>query len=48
VAGSPDSLEQTDRFGIQQGQRVLAHYRGGVGRANLVACWFDFVLTLID
>ncbi|CAG8488201.1 33961_t:CDS:2 [Racocetra persica] len=42
--GCPDTLDQMDQVvmqmdrHIQSGQRVLAHCRGGVGRAGLVAC----------
>ncbi|GBB87214.1 hypothetical protein RclHR1_13650008 [Rhizophagus clarus] len=42
--GCPDTLEQIDSVvthidrHIQQGRKVLAHCRGGVGRAGLVAC----------
>ncbi|CAG8453833.1 199_t:CDS:2 [Dentiscutata erythropus] len=42
--GCPDTMDQMDQVvmqmdrHIQSGQRVLAHCRGGVGRAGLVAC----------
>jgi len=42
--GCPDTIEQIDSVviqmdrHIQQGRKVLAHCRGGVGRAGLVAC----------
>ncbi|KAG9287867.1 hypothetical protein G9A89_017462 [Geosiphon pyriformis] len=42
--GCPDSLEQIDEVVVKvdhlitKGERVLAHCRGGVGRAGLVAC----------
>ncbi|CAG8539165.1 4340_t:CDS:2 [Paraglomus brasilianum] len=42
--GCPDTVEQMDEVikkmdtHIQQNERVLAHCRGGVGRAGLVAC----------
>ncbi|CAG8638737.1 11640_t:CDS:2, partial [Ambispora gerdemannii] len=42
--GCPDSLEQLEDIitkldnHIESGRRVLAHCRGGVGRAGLIAC----------
>ena len=49
MAGSPDLLEQTDRFGIQQGQTVFWHNAAvaSINHTLIVALLFNYYFTNI-